>query len=101
MQTLTFQQIVLDIYRVQSFVKHPAHWTASRSLTLQLLSIELSLRNPCNKIGENRLQPAGETHKPDPLPLSPLTSLIETLKYATNFVTQITNYKLNSRAISQ
>ena len=38
-------------------------------------------------MGENRPQLAGETHKPDSLPLSPLTSLIETLKYATNFVT--------------
>lgn len=48
-QTLSFQHIVLDVYRVQSFVEHPAHWTASRSLTLQLLhgSIELTLRNPC------------------------------------------------------
>ena len=42
-------------------------------------------------MGENRPQLAGETHKPDSLPLSPLTSLIETLKYAMNFVTLPTN----------
>ena len=91
MQTLTFRQIVLDINRVQSFVEHPACWTASRSLTLQLLSIELSLRNPRRKVGENQPQLAGETHEPHSLPLSPLTSLIETLKHALNFVTSHTN----------
>ena len=62
-------RLFLDICRVQSFVKHAAHWIALRSWTLQLLSIELSLRNPRHKMGENQAQLAGETHKPDSLPV--------------------------------
>ena len=74
---LTGLPTFLDIYKVQSLAEHLTDRTASRSWTLQLLNIlSEAQRIYVHKTDKTRPQPAGETHKPDSLPVSSSASLM-------------------------
>ena len=63
---------VLDIYRVQSLVEHPAHRIASRDPGLCTTKYQVKLRESMFIKWEkpDLMQLAGETQKPDSLPVS-------------------------------